>query len=1003
MRFFTRIFLLCFLIIYSKETSAQHLLGLQSSNYAGVYGLYTQPASVADNRLQVDLSLGGNSLNFLNNYIGFYSDTLLSPYFRKYGGNIGPSNREKYMHRYATGDKTYANVTSEIYGPFSFMAAITKKDGIAFTYRNRLNVSVDRVAQGLADAGYYEFKDSNYQNISILSPQTRITAALFNEFAFTYGRVVFDNGKHFVKVGATGKLMQGLTAANMHFYESQFNFTSDTTLNVENIDGLYGIGLPFNPDTLRYVPKDDLSNYITTKTRNYFKGSFPTGWGADFGVVYEWRPKITEYEYQDYQGKTFRKRDKNKYKLKVGLSVTDLGRVTFKSPATRFTGTATGIPFREVSGLTYFNDSLVAVDFSAKEKFNKFSLTLPTAVSAQIDYQIYKNIYVNVMPYIALNNYKDATKMSGLSNVSITPRWENRWAGVAIPFYMDNNKNMALGATLRLGPVIVGSSTIGNILVQRDMRGFDFHFGLHVPLSFKPNKDKDYDGIKDKRDSCMMVPGVKKLKGCPDKDSDGDSIMDSKDKCPDVAGVKDFEGCPAPAIADDKDKDGIEDAKDKCPEVAGVKKFEGCPPPVIDNDKDKDGILDAKDKCPEVAGLKEFNGCPDTDKDGIQDAKDKCPEVAGLKELEGCPDTDKDGLVDSEDRCPELAGKKEFSGCPDTDGDGLIDADDKCPSTFGPKEFAGCPDTDGDGLADSEDACPAIAGAKEFKGCPDTDKDGIADSDDKCPTIAGSRELLGCPDKDKDGITDAEDKCPDVAGEKMFVGCPDTDKDGIQDSEDTCPKVAGVKQFKGCPDTDKDGIEDSEDACPTEAGPKEFVGCPDTDKDGIPDLADKCPKDFGPESNNGCPEISADTDKDGILDRDDACPLVPGIQALKGCPKPVEQPKEVFNAFQNLEFETAKDIILPKSFYDLDRLADYLVKNPELKLSLVGHTDNQGTPESNLRLSQRRADAVRNYLVKKGVNPTRIKTAGYGQIMPVADNATPEGRQKNRRVEMTIE
>ncbi len=339
----------------------------------------------------------------------------------------------------------------------------------------------------------------------------------------------------------------------------------------------------------------------------------------------------------------------------------------------------------------------------------------------------------------------------------------------------------------------------------------------------------------------------------------------------------------------------------------------------------------------------------------------------------------------------------------DRDKDGIVNKKDECPDVFGLLEFNGCPDKDGDKVPDKIDACPDVAGLKGFKGCPDTDSDGVEDSKDACPTVAGDKAFNGCPDTDKDGIEDSKDKCPTAAGLAQFEGCPDVDKDGIEDSKDECPTVAGITKYNGCPDTDGDGLADNKDLCPTEAGVLENKGCPykDKDGDGLLDKDDKCPDVAGPKENNGCP--LTDKDGDGVLDKDDDCPTVAGPADNKGCPKIAKEDEAVLAAaFSNLEFETGKDVIKTASLDELSALAELLTKKPNWKLKMSGHTDNQGVAKANLDLSKRRAAAVKKFLASKGIADTRLISEGFGQTKPVADNKTPEGRQRNRRVEMKV-
>ncbi|MDQ3108269.1 MAG: OmpA family protein, partial [Bacteroidota bacterium] len=115
-----------------------------------------------------------------------------------------------------------------------------------------------------------------------------------------------------------------------------------------------------------------------------------------------------------------------------------------------------------------------------------------------------------------------------------------------------------------------------------------------------------------------------------------------------------------------------------------------------------------------------------------------------------------------------------------------------------------------------------------------------------------------------------------------------------------------------------------------------------------------------------------------------------------------EEQAVIKKAFDNLEFESGKDIIRSTSFSALDELAALMVKHPEWALKISGHTDNVGKPAANLTLSKKRAESVKRYLASKGVSADHLKTEYFGQTRPIALNTTPEGRQKNRRVEMLI-
>lgn len=270
----------------------------------------------------------------------------------------------------------------------------------------------------------------------------------------------------------------------------------------------------------------------------------------------------------------------------------------------------------------------------------------------------------------------------------------------------------------------------------------------------------------------------------------------------------------------------------------------------------------------------------------------------------------------------------------------------------------------------------------------DRDKDKVADKYDRCPDVPGLIALKGCPDRDNDSIPDIDDKCPDIKGLAKFSGCPDADNDGIMDSEDRCPLDSGLLVFQGCPDTDGDSIPDLDDSCATEKGLFQFHGCPDTDGDLIIDKLDSCPFVKGPKSNNGCP----------VIEKVEIKAPEPVINI------PTKEEQEIINkVFNNLEFETGKSVIRTKSYTSLDELINLLRKKPTYLLLIEGHTDNVGAAAYNLKLSINRAEAVKKYITDKGIDGTRIIAQGFGMTKPVVSNKTAEGRQRNRRVEFTIQ
>ena len=281
----------------------------------------------------------------------------------------------------------------------------------------------------------------------------------------------------------------------------------------------------------------------------------------------------------------------------------------------------------------------------------------------------------------------------------------------------------------------------------------------------------------------------------------------------------------------------------------------------------------------------------------------------------------------------------------------------------------------------------------------DRDGDGLKNKRDHCPDEAGPLALFGCPDSDGDGVIDRKDLCPQQPGLELLQGCPDRDADGISDLFDECPGTPGRADRKGCPDADDDGIVDDLDQCPTEPGGDKTFGCPDTDEDGIADREDDCPDQAGDRSARGCP----DRDGDGIRDRDDKCPNTPGLAELNGCPEIKPADIDLLKrSTQVVFFQEGSIDLSPAGREYLERLTELLQRYPDFYLRLSVHTDTRGNTADNQTLTDNQARICGNYLNTRGISPDRLQIRAFGETRPIANNRYPEGRAKNRRVEVEM-
>ncbi|PCJ28086.1 MAG: hypothetical protein COA97_02080 [Flavobacteriales bacterium] len=821
--------LLSLLVVLSLSITSysQEFLGLRQSNYSGIMGSDLNPASIADSRFKFDLVLFNVYVGGFNNHMQFNTSKMPHWWINSFDDNYADS--DDWMNNGDLGKLVSVDSTASYkarglgqmfeidngnierslflnaeFDVLNFMVTIDRKRAIGFQIRSRTLLNIDDVSPELIRLATNDFEFPNVFDLSVSDEDFNLSMNSWIEYNLSYAQILSDRNEHFFKAGGKIKFLQGVAAAYLHSSDLKFNIQNDTTAN--SISGNFDYG--YSENLGGFIESKNPGEEFSSGNINDFTSKL--GLGLDIGVVYEWRPNWKKYKY-DMDGKTdLWMRDQNKYKLKVGLALNDIGGMTYQKGGAsnnfNFNVNAFDLQkFDNTKGFRSLDSTLQNFLDSGWVKFDnnddkEFYMNLPTHFNFDVDYHVYKNFYANFYTRINMKFGDDANSVHYPTSYAVTPRFDHKKWGVSVPLSYNRVAGFRTGVALRLFNYLsIGTGDIRPLFAPgRDVniRGVDIFVGLRAPILFKAPKDRDKDGVSDKLDECIDIPGTWELRGC--------------------------------------------------------------------SDVDNDGILDQNDSCVTDSGLVKFNGCPDRDGDDIMDKEDDCPDVPGLPEFNGCPDTDGDGIMDKEDDCPNFPGPIENNGCP-------------------------------------------------YKLLHTIDEMGtILETD----TMFNHEKYYRFENLRSDNS-------------QLFMLADDDNSEFIRvimgnDTITALRNDKGYYYYKYLP------------------------------------------------------------------------PAPVEIELM-------EEEEEILKAaFDNLEFETGKAVIKQSSYPSLENLAKLLLKKPEWRLKVSGHTDSQGKASSNLRLSKKRSKSVADFLILNDVYKERIDVEWFGETMPIGNNKTKAGRQKNRRVEMEI-
>ncbi|GAA4503756.1 hypothetical protein GCM10023172_29200 [Hymenobacter ginsengisoli] len=490
-------------LLAASPAAAQGWLGLAQSNYGGTNSAYVNPSAIADSRLSAYLNLGGANLNFYNTYLQL--NLPQKPW------SAGFSLSKDNLTEQGGAGLQYASATAEVRLP-SLLLTLGPRSAVAFSSRVRGFAQASGVSYSLARLARYGLGQASQLGLAnqlLTDNSFNLEASAYHEFAFTYARTFTPNTTHFFKGGLTLKYLVGLGGGYVRNEGTQFKVLDKNTLEVQSRQLSYG-----------------LTDYKLYGENGFSLGSLygdqqlGRGYGADLGLTYEWRP---DYEAYDYEMDGQRRPDdsRNKYRLRLGLALTDIGAIGYNnnqrvrqgqvaSSGTVRLGQLDTLKFSTLQSVENTLQRTVGLSSTARS----FTTYLPAALRLTADYRLAGHLYAGLL-WVQSVLPPSTVGARTPSLLALTPRVEFSKVELAVPVLLANGyRQLQVGAMLRLGPLVVGSDNLGGLLGIESATGADVYFGLALALRRHRRRDRDGDGVSNAYDKCPKEKGTWATRGC---------------------------------------------------------------------------------------------------------------------------------------------------------------------------------------------------------------------------------------------------------------------------------------------------------------------------------------------------------------------------------------------------------------------------------------------------------------------------------------------------------
>lgn len=427
------------IFIIPNHIKAQSYVGITVDNYAGIHSLTSNPSNVVDSRFKADINLISISAFGGSDYFGINVNDII----KSDGGFDFETDAKKFPS-----DANNFFVNADILGP-SFMFNLSPKSSIAIVSRVRAFFNINNISGELYENISDNFDIGNDFNFN--SQDLTGTVHAWAEAGLVYGRILVDKKQNFLKGGVTLKYLQGAGGVfiNSPNFTGQYDATNETLATTGELK--YGISQDFDNDDI------DFKNLTA-------------GFGADIGFTYEYRPNINRDSVT---------RKHNKYKLKIGASITDIGSINYKeSTVTTYDLNATA----DASNFDEDTEDFLDNNYTNTEETLAQEIMLPTAFHFLADYRIKNKLYVSLQTHLSLIKKNAPNSNSIINSVTLAPRLETKSFSLYSPVSFRQYGDFAWGAGLRFSGLMIGSGSILSNLLSNTTKTTDVYIGLKIPL-----------------------------------------------------------------------------------------------------------------------------------------------------------------------------------------------------------------------------------------------------------------------------------------------------------------------------------------------------------------------------------------------------------------------------------------------------------------------------------------------------------------------------------------